>query len=858
MTYISFIKNLLFILFSILNAGVIVSQTSEIDLHKKYWYYKSRFNNDFISIGTNPGQSIPFNQRGFNDSYTFTTPSDVLKTGDGTVQLGIYIAVLATEYKLLKNNSADINSINKVKYELFCALNAINRLDYYAEKIIGDNPHPKNPHTTNSPNLNGFFVRDDIHEGFVQTHYPELNYYNYATGYNGIGPIPNTTNGDYGFTQLISLGTSGVLKTSSSYQSFYSSNNPEWNSTHLPHVPGLLEGMEESQDQLYYLLMGTALVSKLVDSGETAGSNAFLYGAGNSDIRQEAINISDRLIKHLSSSAGNLWTIRNPANENAFVQVGHDAQSYSYPLDNIGCFIKYGQDFPSYVIGQPYLFNSCTDYRNLSSSSPLVWNHLSQVLNGGPTVDMQGFYHAVMGVCNCSLENRNFLNTTVQAAIQAAQDAMNNAVQSIVNNINSILGNYGNFVPQFVKNIINGMYNSINNIINTTQTLITQLSSQLISPIKVNTTEERLIYNNYSHSVFYSDCSDQLTPHVGSEEYFGIFLRKILHPNQTSLPSYLQQIVTSITPITYSSVKNNLKYILDAAPCEGNYNFYPIARPGPEWSNPNRIDRMDPTYRYNTTCQTGFLGEYHGLDYMLLHNLYYLTEGTTSFVNYSDRNITFNLPVGNNFTTSNKNTLGAYEYIVANNIINSNAAVEYRAGKEITLMPNFSVAPGADFTARIDPYVCGSNNLYNGEMLRTNGQNQEYEDKSKPEKSVKKSIDHYDEFLNSEQEELLSNFKGQLDTMIKTSDYRLLGLESKIEVYPNPNEGNFNIAFNLKNTDNVSLTIQDIMGRIVFTQKYIVGFYILPLNLSHLSKGIYLAHFENSNNEVFSKKITIN
>lgn len=41
---------MVFISFSVLNAGIIVSQTSEIDLHKKYWYYKSRFNNDFIKI----------------------------------------------------------------------------------------------------------------------------------------------------------------------------------------------------------------------------------------------------------------------------------------------------------------------------------------------------------------------------------------------------------------------------------------------------------------------------------------------------------------------------------------------------------------------------------------------------------------------------------------------------------------------------------------------------------------------------------------------------------------------------------------------------------------------------------------
>ena len=29
------------------------AQSSDYDLHNKYWYYKARFNNDFVSIGTN-------------------------------------------------------------------------------------------------------------------------------------------------------------------------------------------------------------------------------------------------------------------------------------------------------------------------------------------------------------------------------------------------------------------------------------------------------------------------------------------------------------------------------------------------------------------------------------------------------------------------------------------------------------------------------------------------------------------------------------------------------------------------------------------------------------------------------------
>lgn len=27
------------------------SQINEVEVHKKYWYYKTRFNNDFIKVG---------------------------------------------------------------------------------------------------------------------------------------------------------------------------------------------------------------------------------------------------------------------------------------------------------------------------------------------------------------------------------------------------------------------------------------------------------------------------------------------------------------------------------------------------------------------------------------------------------------------------------------------------------------------------------------------------------------------------------------------------------------------------------------------------------------------------------------
>lgn len=835
---------------------------AEIEHHKKYWYYKSRFNNDFVSIGLDSGQSIPFNQRGFQWA-PYNNPSNTLKTGDASAQLGLYLVVLATEYRLLKDKG-QLNDLPRIKHEIFCALNAINRIDYFAEPLFGAIPHSYNPHSAPGPNLNGFFIRDDIPKNFVQKHYQELNYYSTGLDTNG-NPKPPDLNADRGFTQLNSA---GQINTNSTYQSISTRtidpNLSDWQTN-------FLKTSEESQDQLYYLLIGTSLAAKLVDAGETDNGVNFPYGSGQPDLRQEAINITTRLINHVASNP--LWNIRNPANNNAFVQIGQSALAYAYAIDNAGCFIKYGQDFPDFVIGY-YLNNPCTDFRNAASFSSISWDAMVST-NGGQQVDQQGFYHALAGICNCSMEARNYLNLTVQAAIAALNTqiqnvitAMNSAIQAIQEKIDKL--------PDWAQNALNGLLGAITAAINNANTainglnfLINNLTTTLFSPVKVNTTEERLIFNNYLNPVSYNGCSGGpiMNSHLGSYSYFGILLRKVLHPNFTALPPYLQSVTSPITNITYPTVKQDVKNMLSSAPCEGNYNFYPGNKPGADWGVPNRFDRMDPVYKYNQSCApTVFLGEYHGLDYMLMHNLYYLAEGAASFNNYIDRDITTNLPMGSYFNAPNKNTMGAYEHLSASNTVNSNAAAYYRAGKEIALLPNsngnggFSAVAGADFEARIDRYPCGGSTAPADEMIRANGNTNSTPDYDGPfvkGNPVKNDIQK--ETVNQAYiDSVLSAFNAELEKIVKMPEYVSQDLLSKIEVYPNPSEGNFNMAFNLGNNDNVNIEVFDTMGKVVYSQRHITGFAVIPVDFSRLAKGVYLAKFENTNGELLTKKITIN
>lgn len=66
-------KLLLLLLFLIIS-DVSYSQGQALN-HRKYWWYKTRLNNDFVKVGTGDGESIPFMQRGegsnsFNDFHS--------------------------------------------------------------------------------------------------------------------------------------------------------------------------------------------------------------------------------------------------------------------------------------------------------------------------------------------------------------------------------------------------------------------------------------------------------------------------------------------------------------------------------------------------------------------------------------------------------------------------------------------------------------------------------------------------------------------------------------------------------------------------------------------------------------------
>ncbi|GDX47814.1 hypothetical protein LBMAG25_06320 [Bacteroidota bacterium] len=154
----------------------------DAELEMKYWQYRYRFLGDdndrdnypgFISVGNGPGQSLPIDARNKfisnqgwylshdNHSnpivYNPNNPESQLlfgcfSMGDATTDLGNYLAVLATEWKLTKNNNMPTDA---TELEIYYALRTINRLDSIQETIYGC-----------PPSINGFIARDDARSSF--------------------------------------------------------------------------------------------------------------------------------------------------------------------------------------------------------------------------------------------------------------------------------------------------------------------------------------------------------------------------------------------------------------------------------------------------------------------------------------------------------------------------------------------------------------------------------------------------------------------------------------------------------------------------------------------------------------------
>jgi len=285
-----FIRIIFTLIFSSLISSYIFGQTHKLNT-EKYWVYRDRLVHDYmLGIGPENGKSFPFMER-----YRYShSKSATLYWDDATIGLGYYIAILATEYKLLNDDNKNTETTTR---ELFFAIEALNNLDYKAETRYYNSNNE-----SGKPSLNGFFIRELASDSMQK-----------ATNYSWYNTNRNLLKVDKLFGESIN-------------------NSPTQSKA------------EMSKDQVIFLMVGLRLVQKFIPDSLTYIENNKSRNFKNSNnkyIKKEAIDIANRILSYISKNTKTAfplvyyhWNIVNPITNNN-VDRGFDAFSQALGFDKL-------------------------------------------------------------------------------------------------------------------------------------------------------------------------------------------------------------------------------------------------------------------------------------------------------------------------------------------------------------------------------------------------------------------------------------------------------------------------------------------------------------------------------------------
>lgn len=267
---------------------------SDADVNlQKYWYYRWRLTNDFIKVGEGKGHSIPIQSR---QGYAGIPDIEV---ADATIYQGFYLAILATEYKLLQINRRFVD-MERTKTELYYAIKAFERLDAYGEEYYGL-----------PPKIDGHFQRDDIPCDFLDPQINPENFKHFNQGLHqpkGIEPV---------------------------WKVFTSDDCPNGQTLQDKSNPRVAASM--SQDQVIWLLMGFSMIEKCVDAKDKV---TLLNGSKvdfdfNFEARRHATNMINYIkYKYPDKPGKERWRLFRPDGVKIFP--GQNAYMFKYPLSVIG------------------------------------------------------------------------------------------------------------------------------------------------------------------------------------------------------------------------------------------------------------------------------------------------------------------------------------------------------------------------------------------------------------------------------------------------------------------------------------------------------------------------------------------
>ena len=820
------LRNSILIFIIIFSSYKLRSQSDDEGNQQKYWYYRSRLTNDFLKIGMGPGESIPFNERAVTqtgDPRTSNPPANKangFKSGDALSAIGLYIGVLATEYALLTKNNQPTDS---VRHELFCALNSINRIDHISEPLwayAGGTTVP----------LNGFMVRSDIPCDFIRENYTHFNYYNQGTFMASDNlPFPISPSQDRGFASIINTGQFKLGSTMTNDGGASGSEFCDITNSVNPESP---DKNTMSQDHVISLLVGLSLVNKFVDFGAVDLDNngnpvVFPFEMSNETrIKQEARNIAERLANLFGSSQ--FWNLVNPVTHQV-VNPGGITTFTQYGIAESFCQVA---GFPH--ASDPYipLINS-----NLSlfPASCAITTIFPVKLFGFPIWDFWIYLPSIQIWGQNAINNLVFKTELLSTGSSGWQfgsiDVADQVCGWVQNNICAGIG--WDWLQETCQEITNFTCHTV----------------QVPVPAFTDNTESFISYEVNSSGYFNRQGQFNTSGLIDAPlRYFALFGKGTRYEN------YL----------------DGVQNILNSAPCEGPYNFGFNARPNFEWTSDSRLELPNRRQSFDETDPpVGPPGEYNGLDYMLIENLYRLVSPTNYDVfNLSDRLINFTLPtpfvgLGPACTAPNHCEIGAFETITADNTVLNTANLDYRAGKWIKFKSNFHVQNGANFHAFVEPFNCAFSQGNYGRVASTHNRTltSSYGEMGIYPTTYDSAISHA---FNNQQNRIykpanqtFGSFSLINSPTVKTDSSRSLP-EYSMLAFPVPSRGIVNIKFEIPKHQNILLELVNETGERVYSEKFTTkGKITTSRDFSLYGKGIFLLRYISDRGELQSQKLII-
>jgi hypothetical protein len=249
--------------------------SADVDNLAKYWAYRARLRERFVWVS-------PGDEPGTNLPVSVIWQDGLISWGDTTIQLGQYFSMLATEHELLVDRQPEAAA--RTGRELVYALRALDRLDRVGEA------HFRWDHSEHEGDVNGFFIRDDVPPDVLEQH-----------------PIPGATYVGSGITD--------------------------------PY--GVDEGhgaTEMSQDQVWHLLVGLALIKRF-------GDHTIDVDGTPVHLRSYAKELTNRILRYMRDH--DRWKTENPVTGDYVLRGAEwDARRvFSYGFARAGNWIL-GQDAP--------------------------------------------------------------------------------------------------------------------------------------------------------------------------------------------------------------------------------------------------------------------------------------------------------------------------------------------------------------------------------------------------------------------------------------------------------------------------------------------------------------------------------